>query len=85
MTLSDIIDQLSANTGYPKAAITEILREYHKEVKKGVTRGERVLIRGFGVYSMKEVNARVGYNFVKQEKVLLPATKVPKFKSAEWK
>ena len=34
---------------------------------------------------MKEVKARVGYNFVKQEKVLLPATKVPKFKAAEWK
>ena len=43
MTLSDIINQLSANTGYPKAAITDILREYHKEVKKDVTRGERVL------------------------------------------
>ena len=50
-----------------------------KEIKNALKRGERVELRGFGVFSSNIQKARISRNPKTGEKIAIPAKRVPAF------
>ena len=81
---SKLLKQLSQN--YPnflKKDLEKFTDIILKEIKKTLRRGERVELRGFGVFSAKTQNARISRNPKTGEKVNTPEKKTIHFKMAK--
>ena len=81
---SDILKILSKN--YPnflKKDLEKFTDIILKEIKKTLRRGERVELRGFGVFSAKTQKARISRNPKTGEKVNTPEKKTIHFKMAK--
>ena len=81
---SKLLKQLSQN--YPnflKKDIEKFTSIILKEIKKTLRRGERVELRGFGVFSTNTQKARISRNPKTGEKVHTPEKKTIHFKMAK--
>ena len=81
---SKLLNQLSKN--YPnflKKDLEKFTNIILKEVKNALKRGERVELRGFGVFSSKTQKARISRNPKTGEKVNTPAKKTIHFKMSK--
>ena len=81
---SKLIKQLSKS--YPnflKKDLEKFTEVILKEIKRTLRRGERVELRGFGVFSTKKQKARISRNPKTGEKVHTPEKKTIHFKMAK--
>ncbi len=81
---SKILNQLSKN--YPnflKKDLEKFTNIILKEIQNTLKRGERVELRGFGVFSSKTQKARISRNPKTGEKVNTPEKKVIHFKMSK--
>ena len=81
---SKLLKQLSQN--YPnflKKDLEKFTEIILKEIKRTLKRGERVELRGFGVFSTNSQKARISRNPKTGEKVHTPAKKSIHFKMAK--
>jgi len=81
---SDLLKQLSKN--YPnflKKDLEKFTDIILNEIKKSLRRGERVELRGFGVFSSKIQKARISRNPRTNEKVNTPEKKTIHFKMSK--
>ena len=81
---SKLLKQLSQN--YPnflKKDLEKFTDIILKEIKRTLRRGERVELRGFGVFSTKTQKARISRNTKTGEKVYTPEKKTIHFKMAK--
>ena len=81
---SKLLDQLSKN--YPnflKKDLEKFSKIILNEIKNSLKRGERVELRGFGVFSSKIQKARISRNPRTGEKVNTPTKKTIHFKMSK--
>ena len=81
---SKILNQLSKN--YPnflKKDLEKFTDIILNEIKNTLKRGERVELRGFGIFSSKTQKARISRNPKTGEKVNTPAKKTINFKMSK--
>ena len=81
---SKLLKQLSEN--YPnflKKDLEKFTNIILKEIKRTLKRGERVELRGFGVFSTNTQKARISRNPKTSEKVHTPEKKTIHFKMAK--
>ena len=81
---SKLLKQLSEN--YPnflKKDLEKFTNIILKEIKNTLKRGERVELRGFGIFSSKTQKARISRNPKTSEKVNTPAKKTIHFKMSK--
>ena len=81
---SKLLKQLSQN--YPnflKKDLEKFTNIILKEIKRTLRKGERVELRGFGVFSTKTQKARISRNPKTGEKVHTPEKKTIHFKMAK--
>ncbi len=81
---SKLIKQLSKN--YPnflKKDLEKFTDIILKEIKNTLKRGERVELRGFGIFSSKTQKARISRNPKTGEKVNTPTKKTIHFKNSK--
>ena len=81
---SNLLKQLSNN--YPnflKKDLEKFLNIFLSEIKNTLKRGERVELRGFGIWSTHIQKARTSRNPKTGEKVLTPEKKTIHFKMAK--
>ena len=81
---SKLLKQLS--NSYPnflKKDIEKFLNIILNEIKKTLKRGERVELRGFGIWSIHTQNARISRNPKTGEKIQTPEKKTIHFKMAK--
>ena len=81
---SKLLKQLSQN--YPnflKKDLDKFTEIILKEIKKTLRRGERVELRGFGIFSTNKQKARISRNPKTGEKVNTPEKKTIHFKMAK--
>ena len=81
---SKLLEQLSQN--YPnflKKDLDKFTSIILKEIKRTLRRGERVELRGFGVFSTNTQKARISRNPKTGEKVHTPEKKTIHFKMAK--
>ena len=81
---SNLLKQLSKN--YPnflKKDLDKFINIIFNEIKRSLKRGERVELRGFGIFSSKTQKARISRNPKTGEKVNTPAKKTINFKMSK--
>ena len=80
MTKAEIIDEVSAATGLTKVETEAVLEGIIQSVTASLQRGERVDIRSFGSFIIKQRAARDAHNPATREIVKLQERFVPAFK-----
>ena len=80
MTKADIINEVSKSTGFTKVEVENQFDSILNAIKLSLSKGNRVDIRGFGSFIVKERPKRIAINPATKEKVLLNKRYVPFFK-----
>ena len=80
MTKSDIVNEVSQKTGLTKVETEVVFAGVVNSIMLSLERGERVDIRGFGCFYIKERKAREACNPSTNEIVKLNLRYIPSFK-----
>ena len=84
MTKSELVEQLSAtNNGLNKKEAELIVNTIFDSIGDALVVGDRVEIRGFGSFSIRERDAREARNPKSGEVVKIPSKKTPFFKTGK--
>jgi len=83
MNKSELIDAVSEQTGLTKAATTRALNALMEQITDELSRGEQVILPGFGTFSVGHRAARTGRNPRTGEEITIDAAKVAKFKAGK--
>ena len=80
MKKSDLVDAIAGKTGVPKAQAQEIVEQVFDVIAAGLAGGEKIDLRGFGTFSVRNSAARTGRNPQTGEPIQIQARIVPGFK-----
>lgn len=83
LTKADLIDSIYDNLPFDKQKATKIVEDWIELIKEGLDKDSKVMISGFGVFEVKEKEARPGRNPQTGDKITLAARKVVKFKASQ--
>ncbi len=83
MTKSEMAEKLAEKINVKKQQAEEIINIFSNSVIEALASGDKVEIRGFGSFRVRERAAKEGRNPKTGEKVLVPAKKVPFFKTGK--
>lgn len=84
MTKSQLIARLAElNPHLYQRDVERIVNTIFDEITAALARGDRVELRGFGAFSVKERDARIGRNPRTGETVHVPAKFTPFFKTGK--
>ncbi len=76
----DIVNRVADRTGVPKMKAEQAVDALFHSMKEALTRGERIELRGFGVFVVKPRKRGVGRNPRTGEEVAIPSGKTIRFK-----
>src|SRR4026209_1889734 len=76
----DIVNRVADRTGVPKMKAEQAVDALFNSMKEALTRGERIELRGFGVFVVKPRKRGVGRNPRTGEEVAIPSGKRIRFK-----
>ena len=81
MTKSELIQALAAlNPNLHASDLERVVNTVFEEITSALMRSDRVELRGFGAFSVRERQSRLGRNPRTGEKVNVPAKRTPFFK-----
>lgn len=80
MKKSDIVDAIAGKVGVPKAQVQQMVDDVFDQIADALTRGEKIDLRGFGTFSVRDSAARTGRNPQTGAPIAIPARRVPGFK-----
>jgi nucleoid DNA-binding protein len=76
----DIVNRIAERTGVPKQKAEQAVEALFNSMKDALARGERIELRGFGVFIVKPRKRGVGRNPRTGEEVAIPVGKTIRFK-----
>ena len=76
----DIVNRVAERTGVPKMKAEQAVDALFLSMKEALARGERIELRGFGVFVVKPRKRGVGRNPRTGEEVAIPQGKTIRFK-----
>ena len=80
MTKAELVDEVARNSDLSKKDAEVIVQTVLDGIIDSLQSGEKVELRGFGSFRLRERASRQGRNPKTGEKVFVPAKKVPYFK-----
>ena len=80
MKKSDLVDAIAGKAGLPKGQIQQMVDDVFELIADSLAKGEKIDLRGFGTFSVRESAARTGRNPQTGEAISIPARRVPGFK-----
>jgi DNA-binding protein HU-beta len=80
MKKSDLVDLVAQKLNFPKPQVEQTIESLLDTVADGLAKGERIDIRGFGAFQIRESAARSGRNPRTGETIQIAARKTPTFK-----
>jgi integration host factor subunit beta len=83
MTKADLVEEVATVTGLTRKDSEVIVDTLFESVIKALRAGDKLEVRGFGSFRVRQRNARVGRNPKTGEKVEVPAKRVPYFKPSK--
>lgn len=84
MLRSELVARLAEEHPHlPLKRVEQAVDIIFEEICSSLERGDRVELRGFGAFSVRHRDARLGRNPRTGEKVSVPAKKVPFFKAGK--
>ncbi len=83
MTKADIVAEIAEEIGLEKNEVQKTVESFMNTVKRSLTNGENVYLRGFGSFIVKERAEKTGRNISKNTTIIIPAHNIPSFKPAK--
>ena len=83
MTKADLVDEVSKVTELSRKDSEVIVETLFDSIIKALKTGDKLEVRGFGSFRIRERKARQGRNPKTGEKVNVPEKKVPYFKPSK--
>src|SRR5947207_4874001 len=83
MRKADLVEEVSKVTELTRKDSEVIVDTLFESVIKALKTGDKLEVRGFGSFRVRQRNARVGRNPKTGEKVEVPAKRVPYFKPSK--
>jgi len=83
MTKADLVEEVSKVTELTRKDAEVIVDTLFESVIKALKEGDKLEVRGFGSFRVRQRNSRVGRNPKTGEKVEVPAKRVPYFKPSK--
>ncbi len=80
MTKAELVDEVSKNSDLNKKDAEVIVQTVLDSIVDSLKAGEKVELRGFGSFRLRNRASRQGRNPKTGEKVFVPAKRVPYFK-----
>jgi len=84
MTKDELVDVVANKTNISKKDTDLVINTAIDTITKTLQEGGKVVLTGFGIFSVNQREARMGVNPQKPGvKIQIPAMKVPKFKAGK--
>jgi integration host factor subunit beta len=83
MTKAELVEKVANQINLTKKQTEVIVNTVFQSITDSLAEGDKVELRGFGSFRIRERNPRVGRNPKSGEKVEVPAKKVPFFKAGK--
>ena len=83
MNKTELIAAVAAKAGLTKKDAECVVNATIETITESLVKGEKVNISGFGIFEIKNREARVGRNPRTKEQIQIPATKLPVFKAGK--
>lgn len=83
MTKGELVGKMAKDAGITKRAAEMALDSFVKSVTGSLKRGKKVMLVGFGTFSVAMRKAREGRNPQTGEIIKIKATRVPRFKAGK--
>lgn len=83
MNKTELINITAENTGVSKKDAEKVVNAAIDAVAAALAAGDKVQLSGFGIFEVKEREARMGRNPHTKEAIEIPATRVPAFKASK--
>ena len=83
MNKSQLIDKLAVATNQTNKVAEGAVNIFFSNIKQSLSAGDKVEIRGFGSFLLKEYNAYVGRNPKTGDKVDVPRKELPFFRAGK--
>lgn len=81
MNKSDLIAKIAGDSGITKAQAQAALNSFTKATTTALKKGDKVILVGFGTFSVSKRSARKGRNPQTGKEINIPAKKVVRFKA----
>ena len=79
-TKSDLVDALCHELNFPKTEVQTVVDTLFETIREGLEKGESIKLPGFGNFTTRSKNARLGRNPKSGEAIEVTARKVVTFK-----
>ena len=83
MNKTELIAAVAQNAGMAKKDAERAVNAMVDAITQSLVKGEKVQLSGFGIFEVKEREARVGRNPRTKETIEIPATRTPVFKASK--
>ena len=83
MNKTELITSVAQNAGITKKDAERIVNATFDTIAAQLAAGDRIQVSGFGIFELKERQARVGRNPKTNAAIEIPASKSPVFKPAK--
>ena len=83
MNKTDLIATVSERSGLAKKDTERVINAALDAITAALVNGERVQLSGFGIFEVKQREARVGRNPATKEAIQIPASRQPAFKASK--
>ncbi|MBQ5867425.1 MAG: HU family DNA-binding protein [Oscillospiraceae bacterium] len=83
MNKTELVAVVAEKSGITKKDAERVVSATFETITAQLMKGEKVQISGFGIFEVKEREARVGRNPRTKEAIEIPASKAPAFKPSK--
>ena len=83
MNKTELIAAVAQNSGVSKKDAERVVNAAIDTITTTLAAGEKVQLSGFGIFEVKNRDARVGRNPHTRETIEIPATRIPAFKASK--
>lgn len=83
MTKAELVEEVAKSIDLPKKSAETIVNTVFRSVINALHEGEKIELRGFGSFRLRERKERIGRNPKTGETVHVPTKKVPYFKAGK--
>jgi len=83
MTKAELVERVANQINLTKKQTEVVVNTVFSSITESLAEGNKVELRGFGSFRIRQRNARVGRNPKSGQKVEVPSKKVPFFKAGK--
>ncbi len=83
MNKTELIAAVAEKAGLTKKDAERVINATVEAITDSLVKGDKVQVSGFGIFEVKNREARTGRNPRTKETITIPATKLPAFKASK--